>query len=111
MKMAETQEWHKINGFSAILQDGQELWTVKLIRSDGWSIAPPGVQDLKFEEFPDEPLPNIESLHIARSNEEALVTGYTPMHVINKAVIIVANFKRPVRVRQELSTLIFFDEG
>jgi len=102
------QEWRGIKGFSAVVFDGEFKWTVKLRDVAGNYITVTDVMTIAFEEFPEEPIPLIESIHIAKSAGEAFVTGFPPIHA--SAVTMVANFKGTARVRKELISLFFFLE-
>jgi len=102
------EEWHGIKGFSAVIADRQHAWTVQLKDMAGNVVTVTGIMSINFEEFPEEPIPFIESLSISRSSETAFVTGFPELK--GKQVIITANFKGTARVRKEMVSLFFFYE-
>jgi len=103
------QEWHGIKGFSAVVFDGEFKWIVKLRDVAGNYITVTDIMTIAFEEFPSEPVPLIESIHISKSSGEAFVTGFPPISA--SAVTMVGNFKGTARVRKELLSLFFFLEA
>jgi len=103
------QEWRGVKGFGAVVKDGESMWTVKFKDGLGRDITLTDIMSISFEEFPREPIPLIESIHISRSTHEAWVTHFPPIH--GNAVTLVANFKGTARLRKEIISLFVFLES
>jgi len=103
------QEWHGVKGFSAVVKDGESTWTVKFKDGRDNEITLTDIMTIAFEEFPGEPIPLIESIHIFRSTSEAFVSFFPKIY--GNAVTLVANFKGTARLRKEIVSLFVFMES
>ncbi|HEX68389.1 MAG TPA: hypothetical protein ENG13_04925 [bacterium] len=101
------QEWKGVKGLSCVSKEG-EYFSCRFVDRTGRVVEVKGISKISFQEFPNEPIPKIESIHVDISKERALVSHFP--EVVGRATVIVANFKEPARVRKELFGLYIFKD-
>lgn len=107
MPLIDFEDWKGVTGLSCIAKKGDEF-TCKFEDKSGKVITVDEIQNISFKEFPNEPIPTIESVRVTKSSERAYVTGFP--EILGEATIITANFKEPARVRREITSLFIFKE-
>jgi len=110
MPLIDFEDWKGVTGLSCIAKKGDKF-TCKFEDKSGKVITVDEIYTINFEEFPNEPLPQIMNVRVTKSPEKAYVTGFTDTEAITGDVtILTANFKEPARVRREIMSLFIFKE-